>query len=229
MNMDGILPEVGFRLRTPRAAAVAGIVFAVLLGASYVMIRLSIPADPSDGGQWLEERHGLVEFALRLVPFAGISFLWFMGVIRDRIGNLEDRFFGTVFLGSGLLFLAMTFVASALASGMVATYVADPTSLLSTGVYSYGRAVMYEVSTVYAIKMAGVFMMSLATIWVRTRTMPRVLALATYAGALVVLLSISFSLWVVMLFPTWVLVISIYILLNDLNPDTSTADRLLER
>lgn len=33
---------------------------------------------------------------------AGIAFLWFIGVIRDRSGAHEDRFFATVFLGSGL-------------------------------------------------------------------------------------------------------------------------------
>ncbi len=53
--------------------------------------------------------------SLNLVPFAGIAFLWFIGVLRDRIGEREDRFFATVFLGSGLLFVAMMFVAVAVA------------------------------------------------------------------------------------------------------------------
>ena len=46
---------------------------------------------------------------LYLVPFAGIAFLWFIGVVRDRIGEREDKFFATVFFGSGLLFVAMLF------------------------------------------------------------------------------------------------------------------------
>jgi hypothetical protein len=50
-----------------------------------------------------------VNFALTLVPFAGIAFLWFMGVVRSHLGRLEDQFFSTVFYGSGLLFLAMLF------------------------------------------------------------------------------------------------------------------------
>jgi hypothetical protein len=53
--------------------------------------------------------------ALYLVPFAGIAFLWFIGVLRDRLGELEDRFFATVFFGSGLLFLAMLFASAAVA------------------------------------------------------------------------------------------------------------------
>ena len=59
--------------------------------------------------------------ALNLLPFAGIAFLWFIGVVRDRIGQGEDRFFATVFLGSGLLFIAMLFVTGAVAGGLVLT------------------------------------------------------------------------------------------------------------
>ncbi|MFM2072070.1 MAG: hypothetical protein RLZZ623_2333 [Actinomycetota bacterium] len=214
---------IGVRLRTPRAAAVAGILFGVLLGASFALIRFSIPADPADNGAWISKRHDVVAFALALVPFAGIAFLWFIGVVRDRLGDLEDRFFATVFLGSGLLFLAMTFVASALAGGMLATYSADPTRVLSGDLYAFGRAVMYRITNVYAIKMAAVFMISLATIWVRTRTMPRVLAIATYGLAVLLLVSISYSLWVVEIFPIWVLSVSLYILIGNFRRSTPIA------
>jgi hypothetical protein len=54
------------------------------------------------------------------VPFAGIAFLWFIGVIRDRLGDHEDRFFASVFLGSGLIFLATVFVAMAIAGALLA-------------------------------------------------------------------------------------------------------------
>ena len=55
-----------------------------------------------------------------LMPFAGIAFLWFIGVVRDGFGRYEDKFFSSVFMGSGLLFLAMTFVSSAVGAGLVA-------------------------------------------------------------------------------------------------------------
>ena len=64
--------------------------------------------------------------ALNLVPFAGIAFLWFIGVLRDRLGEREDRFFATVFLGSGLLFLAMLFISAAVAGGIIIAHTADP-------------------------------------------------------------------------------------------------------
>jgi len=204
------------RLRTPRAAAVAGILFAVLLGTSLILIRISIPANPADGGKWLEERANTVALALSLGPLAGIAFLWFIGVVRDRIGHLEDRFFSSVFFGSGLLYLAMMFVSAATAGSLLSSYAIIPDQLIDSGMYTFGRALMWRISNVYAIRMAGVFMISLGTIAVRTRIIPRWLTFLTYGLALVLLLSIGYSLWVTLIFPAWVLIISIDILVVNL-------------
>jgi hypothetical protein len=97
------------RLKTPRAAAIAGIVFSVLFIAAFSLLLAYVPSDPAESGEWLKTSSGFVAFALNLLPFAGIAFLWFVGALRDRLGQLEDRFFATVFLGSSLLFLAMLF------------------------------------------------------------------------------------------------------------------------
>jgi hypothetical protein len=214
------LSVIEHRLRTPRSAAVAGILFALLLGMSNVLLRISVPSNPATDDVWLESRRRTVTFALALVPFAGIAFLWFIGVVRDRIGDLEDRFFSSVFFGSGLLFLAMTFVATAMAGGMVATYAAQPEQMIDSGLYLFGRDTMYRIANVYAIRMASVFMISLGTIWVRTNTMPRVLVVVTYGMALVMMISISFSPWVAIAFPAWVLVISVYILFSNMRRPT---------
>src|SRR4030095_9859783 len=191
------------KLKTPRAAALAGILFTVLFTSTVVLLRLSVPADPADAGTWLRERAGTVSLALSLLPFAGIAFLWFIGVVRDRLGHLEDQLFSTVFFGSGLLFLAMTFVSAALAGGVLATYALESNKLVDSGMDTLIRTVMYRITSVYAIRMAGVFMISLATIWVRTRLMPRWLAFLTYALALGLLLSITSSPWVTLIFRTF--------------------------
>ena len=114
--------QIASPLKTPRAAALAGIVFSVLLIASLVLLRLATPAKADQPGSWLTDsaRRAAVATALNLVPFAGIAFLWFLGVLRDRIGDREDRFFATVFLGSGLLFVGMLFVAAAVGGGIIA-------------------------------------------------------------------------------------------------------------
>jgi hypothetical protein len=149
---------VGRALRTPRAAAVAGIAFSVIFTVALLLVRTAVPSDPNDAGRWLTDgsRRGAVLFALGLVPFAGIAFLWFVGVVRDRVGDAEDRFFATVFLGSGLLFVGTLFVASALAMGLVASAGDSAGSLLSSGAWEFGRRTTYELTTVYAMRMAAV-------------------------------------------------------------------------
>lgn len=206
-------PHLGRRsLRSPRAAAIAGILFALLYGASLVLVRISIPDAESVDTAWMESYSQTVALALNLVPFAGIAFLWFIGVIRDRVGELEDRLFSTVFLGSGLLFLAMTFMGVAMAGGTLASMTQGET-FASSGVYAYSRAVTHSLINIYAIRMAGLFMISLGTIWLRTGVMHRGWALVTYALALVLLLSTGISSWVPLIFPGWVLVVSVYILI----------------
>jgi hypothetical protein len=207
-------------LKTPRAAAIAGIIFAVLSVTAQVLMRLSVPTDAADTGAWLSGQAITVSLALRLVPFAGIAFLWFMGVVRDRLGHLEDQFFSTVFFGSGLLYLGLSFVAAAEAGSLL---VLDPGKLAASSVYTLGRMFMYQISNVYALRMSGVFMISWGTIWFRTGTMPRWLVFATYVLALVLLLSVSLSPWFTLIFPAWVFVISVFILIGNLRNRSANA------
>ncbi|MFC9838651.1 hypothetical protein ACFVKB_33285 [Rhodococcus sp. NPDC127530] len=212
--MAGTQSEAEFhQLRTPRAAAVAGVVFGVLFASSIVLLRSALPGEAAT--PWLHHQRQITT-ALILAPFAGIAFLWFIGVIRDRLGDLEDRFFSTVFLGSGLLFLAMTFVSTAVAGGLLA--VSRLSNVPQNDLVFFGREVMLHVNNVYGVRMAGVFMISLGTIWLRTGLMPRWLAVATYLLSFTLLVVVSFSLWVTLVFPAWVMVISVYILTVDRPP-----------
>jgi hypothetical protein len=214
MNQE--LTSTRARLTTPRAAAVAGILFSVLLIICLVLIRIAVPADPKDAGDWLTSSAKSVTLALNLVPFAGIAFLWFIGVIRDRLGEYEDKLFSTVFLGSGLLFLAMLFAAAATAGGVLTAFQSIPQQVIDTGLYGYGRATTYELMNTYAIKMAGVFMLSSCTLFARLKLAPRWMVLLGYALALCLLLSIGFISWISVVFPLWVLLISVYILIENL-------------
>jgi hypothetical protein len=209
-------PEVSLtsvRLRAPRAAAIAGILFSILLITAVVLLRLSVPDDPLETGAWLRTRAHIVELALYLVPFAGIAFLWFMGVLRDRMGEREDRFFATVFVGSGLLFLAMLFFSAAVAGGIMIAYAAAPERLLGSGTFTLARAITYEIMNIYAIKMAGVFMIATSTLALRTGFFARWIALLGYVLALLLLLSTRNIAGVLLAFPLWVLLVSLYILI----------------
>ena len=203
-------------IRTPRAAALAGIVFSVLLITALVLIRRALPANPDDAGKLLTDsstRHSVL-FALGLVPFAGIAFLWFIGVVRDLIGDAEDRFFATVFLGSGILFVAMLFASSALAGGLVSAAGRNGTTLVSSGVWSLGRRATYTLLTVFAMRMAAVFIISTSTILLRSRVAPRWLAISGYVFAAILLVTVGSLAWIELLFPVWVLVLSVYVLLQ---------------
>jgi len=203
------------RLKTPRAAAMAGIAFSILLIVSLVLIRISVPERLDDSTAWLENYARRIAFAIKLIPFAGIAFLWFLGVVRDRLGEFEDRFFSTVFFGSGLLFTAMTFVSAAIAASLLSIYAIDPDLLPQTPTYAFNRIFMFQIINVYGLRMAGVFMMSLATIWIRTKLMPRLLVFLTYGLALVILFGLNLSLWFSLVFPGWVFVISVMILIYN--------------
>jgi hypothetical protein len=206
--------SVARAIRTPRAAALAGIAFSVLFGVALVLVRTAVPADPRDAGEWLSDssRRDAVLFALGLVPFAGIAFLWFVGVLRDRVGESEDRFFATAFLGSGLLFVGMLFVAAAVSAGLVASAGDHANSLVSSGTWEFGRRTADELMGVYAIRMAALFTLATSTILSRTRLAPRWLVASGYLVAVVLLLTGGFFGWVELAFPAWVLALSVYVL-----------------
>jgi hypothetical protein len=195
------------RLSTPRAAAVAGVLFAVLFGTALVLIRLALPEGEQPGAQWLTAGSTNLQIAATIMPFAGIAFLWFMGVVRDGLGRYEDKFFSTVFIGSGLLFLAMMFVAAGVGAGLERSHAAgDP------DVATFGQMMLLAVSKTYALRMAAVFMISLATIWLKTGLMPRWLVALTYLAAVGLLVTSDITMWLTLAFPIWVLVVSVLLL-----------------
>jgi len=204
------------RATTPRAAAIAGILFSILLITSLALVRISVPANPQDAGAWLSSNSKKVSLALNLLPFAGIAFLWFIGVVRDRLGEHEDRFFATVFLGSGLLFLAMLFTSAAIAGGVINIYGAAPGQLIESGLYNFGRMLTYEIMNVYTMKMAAVFMITTCTLSLRTGIFPRWMAFLGLVLALFLLLTTGSFYWAPLVFPLFILLISVYILLVNL-------------
>jgi MFS family permease len=208
-NQVGLTNE---RLRTPRAAGVAGILFSVLLFAVFWLMRLSVPSDPLESGAWLQDDQTYVALAMNLVPFAGIAFLWFVGVLRDRLGAREDRFFATVFLGSGFLLLAMLFAAAASVGAIITAFHAAPEAIEHSGTFHFARGLAYGMVNIYLVKTASVFMITTSTIALYTRLTPRWLAIGGYAIAVMLLIGSYYFQWSLMVFPFWVLLVSLSIL-----------------
>lgn len=192
------------RLATPRAAGLAGVLFAVLFTTAMVLIHTSVPDGAHPASAWLEGSTTHLKTASVLMPFAGIAFLWFIAVVRDGLGSYEDRFFATVLLGSGLLFLAMVFAAAATGVALVAVRTSGHTELAA-----FGNTLLLTFSKTYAVRMGGVFMISLATIWLKTGLMPKWLVFGTYTAAVVLLIASDVSMWFTLVLPAWVLVVSL--------------------
>ena len=212
---DDTLVHAG--LKTPKSAAVAGIVFSLLMFTIFGLLRRSIPADPLESGAWLATDTKAIALALNLVPFAGVAFLWFLGVLRDRLGRQEDRFFATVFFGSALLYLAMLFAAAAVIGAvMLLASIAEPNEVMSSAIFRFARATIYILSNVYATKMAAVFMISTSTVVIYTGIAPRWIAFAGYLLALVLLIGSYYIGWGFAVLPVWVCLMSVYILMDNL-------------
>jgi hypothetical protein len=203
-------------LTTPRAAGVAGIIFSLFFVVALALLGevVGVGLDTETVMENLEGSSstlGLI--GLYLVPFAGIAFLWFIAVVRDRIGAHEDRFFATAFLGSGLLFVAMLFAAAAVLGGLIAGNslgTAAPTDIATVG---FARSVGYSFLFIYSAKSAGIFILVTSTI-VRRSGWPRWASISGFIVAAVLILSVSFFEPIVMLLPAWVSAISIYVLVT---------------
>jgi hypothetical protein len=201
-------------LESPRAAGVAGVLFALMFGAIVILFRSVLPLDPRSAGALLTDagdRRDL-DIALALIPFCGIFFLWFLGAVRAHIGEAEDKFFATIVLGSGLLFIAMLFVFGALFGALISLaglYDGDPPLAL----WRLGREISFNIAIVYAMRVGAVFMLSSSVIAFRLRIHARPVIVVGFAGALVLLFASPTTPWLQLVFPFWVLLVSINILI----------------
>ncbi len=211
---DDRIPQGNRMARSPRSAAIAGLLYAILFAVSVTILYASVSGATRDTGQWLADGNRWVVFAIGLMPFAGIFFLWFMGAVRARLGRFEDQFFSTVFVGSGLIFLCMVFVATAVAGALVVSYSRDPQGFGGSPSYYLARDIIRQIFSVYALRMAAVFCLSQATLWLRTKVLPKWLIVITYAVGLLLLVAFSQSFWVILVFPGWVFLVSTYILVE---------------
>jgi hypothetical protein len=171
-----LIDEAGRQLRAPWAASIAGLLFAACFTAALLLVRTQALITAGDdelvdifatGG----DLGGLIG-GLYLAPFAGILFLWFVAVVRDQIGEREDRFFATIFLGSGLIFVGTLFVAMAVATAPLvgARYLGQGAPTADE--IGSARALAYTLLFAFATRAAAVFLLATATIIIRSGTFP---------------------------------------------------------
>jgi hypothetical protein len=211
--------EAGRQIRAPAAAGIAGLLFAILYTAALVLLRNDIVYTADDAGLVQVFARGddfpAVIGGLYLAPFAGVMFLWFVAVIRDQIGDREDRFFATVFFGSGILFVGLLFVASAIAiaPSVSVRYLDQPP--MSAAVVDVLRAMAYTTTFAFENRAAGVFLFATATIGLKTGVFPRWFSVISYLLGAVLLIAVTFWDWAILVLPAWVLVVSLFILRRE--------------
>lgn len=203
-------------LRAPRAAGAAGLLFAGLFVTALLILRAAIGQKVGAAEvQRLVVRGdvGAVMAGMYLVPFAGVAFIWFMAVVRDNIGAREDKFFATVFLGSGLTFVAMLFAATVTFAAPVVGKSFGVAGVPSVEAIDLARSLGYAFLAVFATKMAGVFTIVTSTIVLRLGAWPRWVSVTGYFCALILVFSVTYYEMILVLFPAWVTLVSFYILL----------------
>lgn len=206
-------------MRAPWAAGLAGLLFAVLFTAALVLLRSEALTTATDAQLAVMFATGghlpIVIGGLYLAPFSGIMFLWFIAVVRDQIGEQEDRFFATVFFGSGLLFVALVFVATAVASAAVVGYQYLDQPAPSAATVEILRALSYTVLFAFATRAAAVFLISMGTIGLRSRTFPSWFAWTGYLLGLVLLVAVTLWDWIILVLPAWVAIVSLFIMRRE--------------
>ena len=148
------------------------------------------------------------------MPFCGIFFLWFLGAVRAQIGEAEDKFFATIILGSGLLFIAMLFVFGALFGALLTLagiYDGEP----PLAVWRLGREISFNIAIDYAMRVGAVFMLSSSIVALRLRIHVRPVVVFGVAGALLLLFASPTTPWLQLVLPVWVLMVSVNILVRS--------------
>jgi hypothetical protein len=217
--IDPLIASRGFRRRlvSIEAAAIAGIVCAV----GWTLALRGLLSAPGMGASdveiaqyYAESSNGTTAIVwLQVLVVSTIAFLWFVGVVRGRLGDREPRLFGTVFFGSSILLAALVFAGAALLSA--------PAVLLTVGerapdpdVVAVTRAGAAVVLSVFAPRIATLVMFSTAGLGRATGALPTWLVRLTYVVGVVELVNVSIATPTVYVMPAWIALVSIVLLVR---------------
>jgi hypothetical protein len=206
-------PQVASPIRSIEAAAVAGLVFAIL--DIIALVLLNSAPDPSALDSeiiaWYSVSSNRISLTVGLLlsVVSAVSFLWFVAVIRRRVGDREDRFFATVFLGSGILLTGVMLVgAAAFASPAVTVDLTGghvPDADVLNAMAGLGTALLLLV----LLRIQAVFVVSTSTLALRSNAFSRWLSYLGYGIALAMFFMPILSEPVSLAFPVWVAILSV--------------------
>lgn len=205
------------RLASVEAAAVAGIV----CGVSWALSLAGLLSAPGIGATEREvaEHYGEPGNATaalvwsQVLVLATIAFLWFVGVVRGRVGDREPKLFGTVFLGASVLLAGLLFSGGALLAAP-AVLVAVGDTAPDPGSTALMRSAAAVVLSVFLPRVATLVMFSTATLARATGALPRWLVVITYLLGAFELVNVTVSTPTVFLVPAWIALVSVVLLVR---------------
>lgn len=204
-------------LRSIEAAAIAGLLHS---GLSLFATSLFLSApDPADGDQMITEwylddgNQRRLILAVNLLTISSIMFIWFVAVIRRRVGERENRFFGTVFFGSAVLLTSAWLAAAVLfAAPAVAAQTFDVVP--GAGTVAMSQAAGITMASIVATRLEAVFIISTTTVGRLSAVFPRWLVVVGYVVGLILLLMPVPNVVLTWVFPVWVALVSVMLLIR---------------
>jgi len=209
--------KVRREVRSPRTAAFAGMGYSILMITGMLLASNITSVRLEDVTlEFLESWSRTVSLILYMIPIAGLLFLWFTGVIRERLGEFEDRFFSTLFFGSGIIQVVLLFIWGSIFGALMASKNLIAAGLTDSRIYIFGFALMNEIIGNYALRMAGVYMTAINALFSKTGLMPRWLSIINYILAMGFIFAAERFRESRYIFPAWVFVMSVYVLILNL-------------
>jgi hypothetical protein len=205
------------RFASIEAAAIAGIVCAIgwSLSLRGLMAAPDIDAPAAEVARFYADRSNATQSLiwLQVLVFSTIAFLWFVGVVRGRLGDREPKLFGTVFFGASILLAGLLFLGAALLAAP-ATLVAIGDKVPDPDTASLTRAAAAVVLSVFLPRIAMLVMFSTASLGRATGALPSWLVWLTYAVGVVELVNVTISTPTIYLLPAWIAVVSVVLLVR---------------
>jgi hypothetical protein len=217
-GLPGPMADQEPRGRSIEAAALAGVAYSVL--TVLALIRLSrfpsLDLGDEELAAWFDDdaHQAWLIGALSLASIGSIAFLWFVAVIRRRLGDLEDKFFSTVFLGSGIVYVAVWLVgAGALAAPAVAMVQLDAAAV-SPASASLAGGIGSSLILVVAPRLQAVFIFSTSTVIMQSQVLPSWLAILGYVSGLMLFVFPLVTQPAGLVFPAWVFIVSVVMMVK---------------
>ena len=163
---------------------------------------------------------------LYLLPLAAVAFIWFIAALREWVAGSADatnRLLGTVQMLSGISFITLAFTAAGAAAIVAASsglseLPVDPT--LARQFPLYGRTMLM----VFGMRMAAIFVTSTARIGQEAQLFPRWFVSISFAVAAGLFLVATLNVWLALVFPAWVLLLSFVIWQRSSRPLVTLPD-----